>query len=453
MNSLKIAAYIRLSKEDDKNKESESINNQRQLINQYLTHHNLTITEEYIDDGFSGTTFNRPAFNKLITDIENSKINMVITKDLSRLGRDYIKSGYYIEEYFPKKKVRYISILDNVDTSTNNVSNDIAPFKALFNDMVSKDTSRKIKSILESKKKEGMYLASKQPYGYKKNPNNKHKLVVEKNTAKIVKKIYNFFLNGNSINEIVNFLNDHKILTPSKKNVWSYSSVYNILKNKIYIGTTTQNVWTNISYKNKKKVKRNKNEWIIKTNAHKPIIDKKSFNQVQKKLKAKQSSPINKRPKLLLEGLVYCQECKHLLGANYNKKTQKWYLVCNNYKKNSRSCTSHYLDYNKLEKEIINYVKKYVKNCISSEKNRKKVIKLRNKMNILYQDRLNNIIDLQQYQLLKREINAQIKSLHQEEKLKISRRILMMLINCITVDKNKNIMIEYTFEKPKDLNF
>ena len=263
MNSYVVAAYIRLSKEDYKNLESESVINQRNLIKEFLDYKGLAINYEYVDDGYSGTSFDRPAFNRLICDIENGKINMVVTKDLSRLGRNYIKTGYYIEEYFPLKKIRYVSILDNIDTHFND--NDIAPFKALFNDMVAKDTSRKIKSILQSKKKQGKYLAALAPFGYKKDINNKYKLVIDEDSAIIVRKIFRLYLKGYSINEIANYLNIRGIDSPSKyknkgDNLWSYSSIYNILKNKIYIGITVQNVWTNISYKNKTRIKRDKDD-------------------------------------------------------------------------------------------------------------------------------------------------------------------------------------------------
>ena len=444
MNNYKIAAYIRLSKEDEKNKESESVANQRNLIKEYLNHHNLNLKEEYIDDGYTGTNFDRPAFNKLIQDIENKQINMVITKDLSRLGRNYIKSGYYIEEYFPSKKVRYISILDNVDTIKNDANNDIAPFKSLFNDMVSKDTSKKIKSILKTKKKEGKYLASKAPYGYKKNPKDKHKLIINKKEAQIVKEIYIKFLKGKSINQIVNYLNKNKVASPSKKK-WTYISAYNILKNKTYLGITTQNVWTNISYKNKTKIKKEKEEWIINKNAHTPIIDKDIFNKVQNKLKKKTSKP-SKREKLLLEGLIYCHDCHHRLGVNKNKNN--YFLVCNNYKKNTKSCTSHYTNYQKLENEIIKKIKHQLKNYKINIHSKNKIKELNNKLNILYKDRLNNIISLKEYQTLKKEINEKIDSIKKESKINISKELIFNLINQITIDKNKNIYIEYKFKKP-----
>ena len=412
MNSFKVGAYIRLSKEDAKNSESESITNQKRLIKEYLEHHGLTLYKEYIDDGYTGTNFNRPGFMELVNDIEDGKINMVITKDLSRLGRNYVKSGYYIEEYFPNKKIRYVSILDNVDTFKNTTNNDIAPFKALFNDMVSKDTSQKIKSILTSKKKEGLYLGAKAPYGYQKNPLDKHKLILEPKTAKIVKRIYTHFLNGKSINEITVILNKQGAPTPNKiKNgkdsLWTYTSIYNILKNEIYTGKTIQNVWTNISYKNKTRVKRDKREWVIHPNSHQAIISSETFKQVNEKLHKKTSKPIKTRKKLLLEGIIYCEECGHLIGVNYNKKTHAWYLMCNNYKRNShlKTCTSHYLNYQKLEKNILETINQKIDLEHFMIDNSKYIKALESKLDILYEDRLNGVIDLKKYQDMKEKID------------------------------------------------
>lgn len=158
--NYKIGIYIRLSREDGDKQESESIGNQRKIIERYVKEQGLNIECEYVDDGVSGTTFNRPSFNRLITDIENQKINMVITKDLSRLGRDYIKTGYYIENYFPENQVRYVSILDGIDTYSETVNNDITPFKAILNDMYAKDISKKIRSVFKEKQKQGEYLCS-----------------------------------------------------------------------------------------------------------------------------------------------------------------------------------------------------------------------------------------------------------------------------------------------------
>ena len=152
--------YIRLSREDGDKAESESISNQRKILQRYIKENNLTLTKEYIDDGVSGTTFNRPGFNELLKDIENKSINMVITKDLSRLGRDYIKTGEYIENYFPEKNIRYVAITDGIDTYIDSTNNDITPFKAIMNDMYAKDISKKIRSVYKEKQKQGEYLCS-----------------------------------------------------------------------------------------------------------------------------------------------------------------------------------------------------------------------------------------------------------------------------------------------------
>ena len=451
MSDFRVGAYIRLSKEDMRNMESESVGNQRELIKQYLDHHGLKIFKEYVDDGYSGTTFDRPSFIRMIDDIENGLINMVITKDLSRLGRNYIKSGYYIEEYFPLKKVRYVSILDNVDTFLRSSNNDIAPFKALFNDMVSKDTSRKIKSILFSKKKQGMYLGSS-PYGYKKSPNDKHKLIIDRKTYMVVKKIYDVFLSGKSINEICDYLNDNNILSPSRykrgvESRWSYTSIYNILKNEVYTGVTIQNMWTNISYKNKKRIKRDKGDWIVRNKAHKPIISKEVFDKVQDKLKNKRVILTKKRGKLLLEGLVYCKECGKLLGANWDGK--KWFLVCNGYKRNSHRCTSHYINYGKLEDLVLGILNTYLSQINYTVDNFKKIRKIEDKINILYNDRLSGIIHSKEYIKIKRGLENKIRVLKKEEDINICRELVLLLIDKVTVDKDKNIVIYYKFKKPK----
>ena len=162
--NYRVGMYIRLSREDGDKQESESIGNQRKIIERYVKENNLTVIDEYVDDGISGTTFDRPEFNRLVTDIESQKINMVITKDLSRLGRDYIKTGFYIENYFPEYKVRYVSILDGIDTYSETVNNDITPFKAILNDMYAKDISKKIRSVFKEKQKQGEYLCSTPAY-------------------------------------------------------------------------------------------------------------------------------------------------------------------------------------------------------------------------------------------------------------------------------------------------
>ncbi len=192
----KVAIYIRLSKEDvDRGyDESESIKNQRTLLTKYVENlgWNYKLMDIYIDQGFTGTNFNRPGFQRMIKDIELGRINMVVTKDLSRLGRDYIETGEYIEKWFPEKNVRYVSVTDGIDTfSNNNGNNDIAPFKSILNDMYSKDLSKKIRTALHTMQKEGKWVGGKIALGYMKDPNDKNKLIVCKTEAKIVKMIFN----------------------------------------------------------------------------------------------------------------------------------------------------------------------------------------------------------------------------------------------------------------------
>ena len=253
----KVACYIRLSKEDEKSKggmrDSESVLNQRNLIMGYIKDNDLTLAGEYVDDGVSGTTFDRPQFNAMIEDIEHGRINMVITKDMSRLGRDYIQAGHYMEQYFPSKNVRYISLLDNIDTYLDSNSNDIAPFKAILNDMYSKDMSKKIRSTLQSKKEQGLFLGKVAPYGYQKSPENKHKLVIDPVAALIVAEIFELYLAGNGCHQIASRLSKRQIPIPSVHNkinvgnmgmsygLWSHTGVRRILQNEVYTGTLVQN--------------------------------------------------------------------------------------------------------------------------------------------------------------------------------------------------------------------
>jgi DNA invertase Pin-like site-specific DNA recombinase len=192
----RVGIYIRLSKEDDdKVIESESITNQRNILLAYLKEHKYCLAGEYVDDGVSGTTFDRPGFNRLVSDIEDGKINMVVTKDLSRLGRDYIQSGYYVENYFPMKQVRYISILDNIDTSKRNSSeNDIAPFRSILNEMYAKDISKKVRIVFQQKKESGQYLSTSAPIGYVKHPEDKHKLIIDETEAGLVRRMFRMII-------------------------------------------------------------------------------------------------------------------------------------------------------------------------------------------------------------------------------------------------------------------
>jgi DNA invertase Pin-like site-specific DNA recombinase len=511
---FKLGSYLRLSKEDEgkaykRENESESITNQRSLIMNYINDNGFTFVKEYVDDGFSGTTFDdRPAFQAMLNDIEQGIINAVITKDLSRLGRDYIQSGYYLEQYFPSKKTRYISILDNIDTFLDSASNDIAPFKALFNDMTSKDTSKKIRSILKDKKKQGLFLGSEASFGYMKDPYNKHHLILDPNTFSTVRRIFDYALSGMNTSNIATILNNEAIKTPhayknrkmTRKNIntqtWTNSSINKILKNRVYIGDLVQNVQSKLNYKSKKKIKLDPREWIIVENTHEAIVTKEEFNIIQNSPNRKRKT-IKKRNKLLFENLVFCKECGGTLSASFNKRQNSWNLNCNRYARSPRlrMCEPHFIPYRQFEKFILEKVKKVfaeriksinvpeLVNKLSRKKKddlkiskeklllEKQINELIKKIDTLYNDRLTEMVSIETYKRLSKCMEDRVTILKQKkeelnklsnedkntidyEKLvhklidinKPSRALLFQIIKKIEVDKNKVIEINYNFK-------
>ena len=365
--------YIRLSREDGDKQESESIGNQRKILQRYIKENNLTLIKEYIDDGVSGTTFNRPGFNELLQDIENKSINMVITKDLSRLGRDYIKTGEYIENYFPEKNIRYVAITDGIDTYIDSTNNDITPFKAIMNDMYAKDISKKIRSVYKEKQKQGEYLCSIPAYGYKRHPNIKNKLVIDENVADIVRNIFDMYANNHGSVEIVNYLNKNNYLSPTgyrktgvvqdenKTNYnWNEVTLCNMLKNEVYIGNTIQNKKTIVSYKVKKIRSVEKENQIRVNNTHEPIIDEDVFEKVNSILE-KRGTNTKLKYDYLLRGLLYCYHCKRKLQIVLKKNSRRNstshpYITCAGRK--SRGCYPLSINYEKFEKHILYIVKK-----------------------------------------------------------------------------------------------
>ena len=365
--------YIRLSREDGDKQESESISNQRKILQRYVKENNLCLVKEYVDDGISGTTFDRPSFNELLQDIENQNINMVITKDLSRLGRDYIKTGFYLEDYFPKNNIRYVAITDGIDTYIDSTNNDITPFKAIMNDMYAKDISKKIRSVLKEKQKQGEYMCSIPAYGYKRHPTIKNKLIVDEQVKDVVEKIFDMYANGHGSVEIVNYLNSNKYLSPTgyrktgliqdqnKTNYnWNEVTLCNMLKNEVYIGNTVQNKRSIISYKVKKFRTVEKENQIRVDNTHEAITDKDTFEKVQCIIE-KRGTNTKLKYDYLLRGLLYCYHCKRKLQIVLKKNSKRNakshpYITCSDAKE--RGCYSLNMNYEKFEKNIIYVVKK-----------------------------------------------------------------------------------------------
>lgn len=285
------ALYMRLSKEDGK-KDFGSIGSQKEILRRFAAENGFSVFGEYIDEGFSGTNFERPAFKKMISDIEDGKINLVITKDLSRLGRDYIAAGEFTEIYFPSKGVRYIAVADSYDSEKT--FSDIVPFKNVFNEMYARDISKKIRFAFSARMKAGDFVGAFAPFGYRRSFENRHKLVAEENAANIVKRIFSESAGGKSPIQIAKGLDFDKIPTPldfrnnlPKTKNWSSATILKILKNPVYLGHLVQGKTTKISFKSKKSVAVPAEKQFFIKNTHEAIIDEKTFAAANRKYRRK----------------------------------------------------------------------------------------------------------------------------------------------------------------------
>lgn len=367
---FKVGIYIRLSREDDKKQtESESITSQRDQSISYINENNCFLVDEYVDDGYSGTNFERPGFIRLIEDIEKGKINMVITKDLSRLGRDHILTGYYIEQYFPLNGIRYVAINDSYDSSLDSVSNDFAPFKSVFNDMYACDISKKVKSSLMIRKRQGKFTGWKAPYGYKRDPVNKHKLIIDEEVSVIVKRIFDMAFYGKSAKQIADILSKDKIPIPSvyanlnrgRKSsaygLWCGRTIAEMLTNHTYIGNMTQGRRKKLGYKIKKETRTPIENWIIVKNTHPAIIEKELFDAVQN-IVSKNKNKTKSMNAYLLNGFLFCKECGHAIGISKSSDKKRSYCACTYYRKYSKHnvCSPHTVNYDKLESAILNSI-------------------------------------------------------------------------------------------------
>ncbi len=352
-----VALYIRLSKEDENEGPSESVTNQKSLLNEFVQQHRLSVYDTYIDDGWSGTTFDRPDFQRMISDIEARKVNMVITKDLSRLGRDYIMTGHYMERYFPEKRVRYISLLDGIDTGVDSTANDITPFRAIMNDMYAKDISKKIKSVKRDKQRKGQFIGGKPVYGYKMHPTEKNKIVIDEDAAPMVRRIFGMALDGMSCRQIAGQLNAEGVPTPATyaglpvpnpgpyTGLWSSERISDMLQNETYIGNMVQGRSVKISYKSKKCLKQAPENWVVVEGTHEPLIDAETFRKVRMLVNSRKHTR-SRTYDFLLKGLIFCHECGYPLAVLNRKNAageDRLYFVCRTYQRFTKAgvCTCH----------------------------------------------------------------------------------------------------------------
>ena len=351
------ALYIRLSKEDESEGPSQSVQNQESLLREFVQQHQLSVYDTYIDDGWSGTSFDRPAFQRMTADIEAKKVNMVITKDLSRLGRDYILTGHYMERYFPEHRVRYISLLDGIDTGVDSTANDITPFRAIMNDMYAKDISKKIKSVKRDKQRKGQFIGGKPVYGYKMHPTEKNKIVIDEEVAPIVRRIFALALSGMSCRNIATLLNQEGVPTPATyahlpvakpgpyTGLWSSERISDMLQNETYIGNMVQGRSVKISYKSKKCLKQDPATWVVVEGTHDPLVDRETFQKVRMLVNSRRHTR-SRTYDFLLKGLIFCHECGYPLAV-LNRKNARGedvlYFVCRTYQRFTKAgvCSCH----------------------------------------------------------------------------------------------------------------
>ncbi len=352
-----VALYIRLSKEDESEGPSQSVTNQKSLLEDFVKQHRLSVYDTYIDDGWSGTNFDRPDFQRMIADIEAKKVNMVITKDLSRLGRDYIMTGHYMERFFPEQRVRYISLLDGIDTGVESSANDITPFRAIMNDMYAKDISKKIKSVKRDKQRKGQFIGGKPMYGYKMHPTEKNKIVIDEEVAPIVRRIFAMALDGMSCRKIATTLNEEGVPTPATycgwkvgkpgpyTGLWSSERISDMLQNETYIGNMVQGRQVKISYKSKKCLKQDRANWIVVEGTHEPLVDAETFRKVRMLVDSRKHTR-SRTYDFLLKGLIFCHECGYPL-ATLNRKNaageERLFFVCRTYQRFTKAgvCSCH----------------------------------------------------------------------------------------------------------------
>ena len=380
LESDKITAlYCRLSRDDELSGESNSITNQKSILSKYAKENNFQNIKFFVDDGYSGTTFTRPAFMEMMELAESGKIKTIIVKDHSRLGRNRLVVGQLLEEDFVRLNIRYIAIMDNIDSSKG--LNDFLPIQDWFNEMHAKNTSQKVRAVLKNKGESGISLANNVPYGYKKDGNDKTKWLVDETSAEVVKEIFNLFIQGHGIFEIARILRERKVLTPSEYNAsittnsnnqeyqykWCGTTVAGILDRQEYIGDTVNFKSTTRSYKDKTRINLPKEDRKIFKNTHEPIIDEYTWN-IAKQLRNNRKKRAKSGKKSIFSGLLFCNGCgkKMYFQSPVVDLRAKDHYRCSSYKHDTSACTSHYISDEALQiivleniQKVISYMKDY----------------------------------------------------------------------------------------------
>ena len=365
------AIYCRLSQDDGSLGESGSIQTQKAILTQYCQEHHMEIVDCYCDDGWSGTNFDRPAFQRMIGDIEAGRVNTVIVKDLSRFGREYAQMGLYIEHYFEEKGVRFLSLAENIDSSQG-LNNLVLPFTNVINSLYARQASEKTKAAHRARAKNGMFLGSRAPYGYQKDPNDRHHLIVDPEAAEVVKEIFRMFADGIGYVRMTKILRERNILNPQayfnqnnpdyykhsdywrKPFDWHATSVRAILNNPVYLGKLTFGKTKTKGFFDKRRVPAEESDWIVVEHTHEPLVSQELWDTVHQMMKARrrENSSGHVQP---FAGLVKCAGCGSSLNASYDKKKGKYTgfscWVYKNYGK--QRCTSHAIGWQTLNRLVL----------------------------------------------------------------------------------------------------
>lgn len=419
----KAAIYLRLSRDDGEDKaESDSISNQRALILDYVSRlDDVEVVCEMVDDGYSGSNFDRPGFNQLLEAIDKKEINCVIVKDLSRFSRDYIGSGIYVMDLFPKWGVRLIAINDNYDSIKPMNSNDelMFSFKSVVNDIYLRDISVKIRSHLDIKRKKGEYIGPFVVYGYVKSPDNKHEIMIDEDVAENVVNIFKWKIEGMSPAAIADRLNDMGVLSPSeykkyrgsrlcgfqtgkKQGLWSNVAVQRILKNEIYTGTLIQGKTTTANHKVKKLVEREKSEWAVTENSHPPIISKLMFDTANEIMMRDTRNSSKNADSYIFSGLLFCADCKNSMVRRISKykDSQYVYYRCGT-QKSTGECSNHNIREESIYEMVFQTLNAHIKTIIDMSN----VIKNMNKTELSRnnQNKIERLINEKEKEIKKRK--------------------------------------------------
>jgi DNA invertase Pin-like site-specific DNA recombinase len=510
------ALYIRLSREDGDKEESDSIGNQRDMLLSFISSDcQLKLFDIYIDDGYTGTNFNRPDFKRMVEDMKNRLVNCIIVKDLSRFGRDYIGVGDYQENIFPKYGVRFIAVNEHIDTSLNQDRNDsiIVPFMNIINEQYARDISRKVRSALDTKRKRGEFIGAFACYGYQKDAENKNHLIIDEEAAEVVNKMFKWFISGMPKLSIAVRLNDMQVACPSeykkqkgqkyinanrleKTYYWTHTTVHRILKNEMYIGNMVQHTQTVKSFKQKKNMSVDKQDWIIVPGTHEPVIDVQTWEIAQRLLKSDIKKSQFTGDIHLFAGIIKCGDCGRALKKRINGNNI--YYICGTYMMYGKKyCSSHsiradiltdmvfaelkaqidkYVDFEKINSDITEQKKKDTE----SKSAEGKLSSLKKKMeNILvlkrglYEDFKKGVLTEDEYFLFKKdydnqilkienstsELKSQLNRNNDKEEIKrstelilkykdavqLSRELLVSLVKTVTIFEDKSIIIDFSF--------